>query len=785
MAFGQEMNTRRPVSRSDRSLIVALASACVLASCAGSATEEAAPDSATPAAPQSEPQSLLTGTVRTRDGAPVPSATVTGKELAPNSHDLMTGRTCGSSTDPAGRFSLDCAAGRYVVEVSADGYATSRRVLDSQSEHPAPKSFVLQPVVPLRGTVVDQQDNAVAGIDIVVADGSRRQRGLTDSDGRFAFENVAPGNVQVETSSGAVYGIASTVASPTHSSDLKLVVSAARPVAGKVVDSSAASKGIAGVQVVLASANSGVSFAAAAPTQNDGSFHTSAIPPGLYRVVTVGPLGIEIPNRLGSVVVDGAPTITIPTPQLESLRVNVPPSEGTTLTLRWRSDDDATYRQLGGGYLPAGTDSFEFPAVPKGRVLVEAVTRRGLAGTASVTVDASPAEVSIDMRPARELRGVVTSDGSPVSGGKVVLARGLTREAQPEMVAYDFRILETGEDGTFAARGLIGGVYSVTAYDGSSQRPPSSLPDPKDPTLPLFVSSTDDPSAHLNVDLAPCTSKIEGTVLTARGTPAAAVRVELIPEEVRSGFRNSAVTDAAGAFSLQTCEPTRALYAMDPATGDAGFWMPTSGTPTVVHLQRGTTVTGKIAGMTDVDALVSLEVTGLSVARHQYAFRGDSFEVGPLPTGTYAYALTTTTGYGEGTLTIGDSAVPGPTVDLIPWSRVSGRVVSGNGLPQRGIRVVIDLAPGQRQAPDSLFPHEIAQTTTDDDGRFAFERMVRGKGTLVLWSEEPLLHDSPARTRNRFGAFASAEAYLPVSTRGNADVEIGEVVVITDERSGQ
>jgi len=107
----------------------------------------------------------LTGTVKTVDGAPVPSATVTV---------VQAGRTISATVDERGAFTLPEAALPAIVEVSARGFATVRKLVDR-----SPVEFTLAPASIRESVVVSA---ATTPADAPWRDGASGQTVISITD---------------------------------------------------------------------------------------------------------------------------------------------------------------------------------------------------------------------------------------------------------------------------------------------------------------------------------------------------------------------------------------------------------------------------------------------------------------------------------------------------------------------------------------------------------------------------------------------------------------------------
>jgi protocatechuate 3,4-dioxygenase beta subunit len=171
------------------------------------------------------PALTLTGTVEDPDGKPIPGAKA--------NVSLIRGWGCGTpakeaATNDQGRFELSCLPQRqeYGVQARAEGYwrnAIRTGIINRITDREAVGSIILKrPILSVSGVVVDETGKAVDGIPVYLrGEGQPRLSSKTDAGGKFAFDKICQGPVEINAKNKTLFGTAETQGG---AKDVKLIV---------------------------------------------------------------------------------------------------------------------------------------------------------------------------------------------------------------------------------------------------------------------------------------------------------------------------------------------------------------------------------------------------------------------------------------------------------------------------------------------------------------------------------------------------------------------------------
>ena len=171
------------------------------------------------------PALTLAGTVEDTDGNPIAGAKT--------SLSLIRGWGCGTPvkeviTNEQGRFELSCLPQRqeYGVQAKAEGFWRNQittgiinRTIDQEEIGPI---ILKRPILTVSGIVVYANGKSVADIPVYLhGEGQPDPRSKTDADGRFVFEKVCCGPIQINAKNDSFFG---KIETEGGAKDVKVVV---------------------------------------------------------------------------------------------------------------------------------------------------------------------------------------------------------------------------------------------------------------------------------------------------------------------------------------------------------------------------------------------------------------------------------------------------------------------------------------------------------------------------------------------------------------------------------
>ncbi len=591
----------------------------------------------------------------------------------------------------------------------------------------------------LEGQVIDADEQPVGGATVVIDSNPPREL-VTEEDGSFAFDTLAPRTYRVEARQGD--GLAGPVGVHLSASSEPVVLQL-REAARVVVTVTRADSGavIAGALVELrdlAAVTSETGADGVATLRGvGGGWHTVKVSaPGMAAVyeeiTTNGEPGTEthlaVRLRAGvtvaGIVTDGGAPV-------EGARV-IP--EGAA---RWTSFDprlDGVVTDAKGRWRLAGLprDSLRFrafhasyaPGITPPIALADGVDREG---------------VVITLERGAKLRGaVVDASGAPVAGAEVRVATDDTRWSLVRHAGCD-------ASGRFEMTGLPRRIVRVIAVaDGSSSA----------------VATVDLASAsEVTLSLANVQS-ISGVVVTSSGEPVPEARVVAEPvsgddhlEHVSGRLRGraSAIADGAaqftltglepGAYTVRAIRPGEASEVLDMRPGvrvDAGA----AGAKIVVD--DLSTVVGKVT-FADGSAPRDVSVQIGDAAPRWSSDPAGAFRLEGVPTGKVfvrvdgpelvAEALT------EVTLAAGEVTDLG-TITVQRGRKLAGVVVDASGQPVAGALIVVAKeiqGDGAQPVPEPRV--DLDQVVSGADGRYVLRGI--GSGTYMVLADHDTIGRSP------------------------------------------
>ncbi|MEE8526141.1 MAG: carboxypeptidase regulatory-like domain-containing protein, partial [Thermoanaerobaculia bacterium] len=236
----------------------------------------------------------LRGLVEDPEGAPIARASVWLSEDAGPSQpglDLLRLGEPVAETDARGRFRIEDLPPRQKIdlEVGREGYL-SATILGVELPHPDPIQVTLEPGSSIRGRVVDENDEPIAGARVTVRaqdppagtvavrhEAKESKSTRTDAGGEFLIAGVVAGKVAVEASaSGFQPSSALAVELPEGGTvdDLELVLAHAAVIEGRVTNFR--DEPVAEARVLLARSS--------ARSDAEGWYRLDQAPPGVQTI---------------------------------------------------------------------------------------------------------------------------------------------------------------------------------------------------------------------------------------------------------------------------------------------------------------------------------------------------------------------------------------------------------------------------------------------------------------------------------------------------------------------
>ncbi len=468
---------------------------------------------------------VLTGTVASESGQPVPGANVALVQ-AGNGGGFGPGGGAGAQTnvtDTAGAFRFDhLGAGRYRVEASLGSRTSTPVDVVLQAGQP-PQDVVLQLQVgvTIQGTVSGLPAGMVNGMT-VGANGpdSYAQSMRLGADGTFEFDNVPTGIVTLR-------GTATDPSGSTRSTTKQVATSADQPVfavqlvfdqgftlSGRV---SQGGQPVSGA-MVFASLQGGGGRQASATTDGGGSYQLTGLQEGTY---TVNALSAQAgASQRQTIAVDSDQTLDIVFPSAKIAGRVVDAESNTALanaTVAIRSDDPNA--PGGPGQRPATTDtSGQFSFTGLGEVTYTLSTSRAdyQVDTRDVAAtDQGTDGLVITLTRAAGI-GVKVQDGLSGVPLPSVMVRVFDTQSAPVFGPVPIALDSSGQG---EIPSLPPGTYSVVA--GASGYAPVQLDGVAVPSATVAIYLT--PGGTLLIQAGPKTlakGTVTGTIASATGRPA-------------------------------------------------------------------------------------------------------------------------------------------------------------------------------------------------------------------------------------------------------------------------
>jgi hypothetical protein len=452
------------------------------------------------------------------------------------------------TTDDLGAFRIDgLAEGHYELTVSATGRQPARQIVVVPADSdPEPVIIRLDPGLELRGRVETATGEPAIGLTVaaigassrITGGGSARERTSTrtSGDGSFAFDDLAPGDYQLEVRSEDGHA-ADATATAGQPEEVVLRLDAGEVLTGVVLSEDGAPIVAAEVAVFSASRSGPPPVGV---TDDSGRFRLKGIRGGTVTVFAMAEGYIRGSEKVEVVAGKGA-ELELQLKRGATVVGKVSGLAGSDL------EQCSLFSDQGGRAKPASDGSFTLTGVEAGEREISAYLQSdGRRRSVRVTVpeEGVSEPVVIDFAAGVTLSGQVLRNGSGVQG-MTVSASGVGVRALASTVSE--------VDGTYRLDGLEPGEYEIAALSraGESLAGEHVLLE-TDAELDLMV-----PSGRLSgwVLEADSDRPIEGATVTVSGSGLPAVA-------------RTVVTDASGSFSVDDL-PSREYRVAAEATGRA------------------------------------------------------------------------------------------------------------------------------------------------------------------------------------------------------------------------
>ncbi len=501
----------------------------------GSAPGVAVP-SETPVRIVLQPTARVAGRTLDPEGKPVAGASVflseqESKSLGGQSVLMPSGRFHRGTADDEGGFSFDgVSPGPFTLSARAprrqEAELANLEVKGGQDL--TGLDLVLAPGAEVAGKVLSPEGRPVPETEVAVVEASENGfpsfsplRATTDGDGQYRIEGIPPGKHTLEAHAEGYRRAVRDVELTPAAAAVDFALERGLEASGRVVDD--AGNPVPGARLLLVAGQNAFDSPRTV-SGADGTFRFSGLQDGTYRLAALKD-GYTSDRKGTTVTLAGAPvsglevklsgggTITgrltgVELSQLSQVRVSTNRAE------LGRVDSEGVYQIL---------------HVPPGEWTVTAVVPdTPLHAEGHVTLEPGAREARLDLQlgGGRTLTGMVTSNGEPLAGASLSLARPKTEMGQTAA---------TDHQGGFRFGGLEDGVYDL------------GVSTPKGAQHHESVEISGD--REIRVELR--TASLAGRAIDAAdSSPVSGVRISLRPTVEGPTLFGDATTDARGAFRL-------------------------------------------------------------------------------------------------------------------------------------------------------------------------------------------------------------------------------------------
>jgi protocatechuate 3,4-dioxygenase beta subunit len=551
-------------------------------------------------------QTKIGGVVRDAGGGVIAGATV--------SVDLAE-----TTTGTDGAYALCASRGRRTIVARADGYADESVELALASDRIV-RDFALGPEAIVTGTVVRADGGAPVADALVEVRGSTRTA-QSGEDGRFRLGGLAAGRQRLAARADglATAGDVEVVAQIGSDRDVTLRLTGLARVSGVVLQ---AAQPVAGAIVRFEDRRAG--FSADATTDEHGAFAIGVTPSSLTIDVdghACKPNTVEVRPGGASLQLEVTPLGSISGKVLRAK--NPAPGAHVTFTAKTGSGRSTSADADDQG-------SFTLTGVGPGWGTIVAVDATGAVSSEpklqEVADGAAIRDLTLELDRDASIAGVVVDEkGAPLGG--------VTVEAWRQG-GGDRAVDDTGPDGTFAIRPLLGGgTYHLRAYPTAGDVRP--LPDAGDPVL----VDLPDGASHVNgvhmVIARAALGRIVGRVVRDDGSPIADVTVSAVYGLGLEDPDATVVTGADGTFVLEgLADGDYRVDARTPSGATARAYPSHVGTDVTLTIPADGELDGTVSGFT-TSPLVSIGCMLPNVSLQAEIGPDGRFRFEALPAGRY------------------------------------------------------------------------------------------------------------------------------------------------------
>ena len=684
---------------------------------------------------------VLSGVVYDGLGGTISGGLIEVKRIAVDDVPAFARAPIVARSDEDGHYQVSVRSGSQIVTVRSEGYAKSTNQVLVNTEG-ATYDVHLLPAGRIEGVVVDAKSKQPvagalvsleeAGTGILVGTGGDA---VSDPDGRFVIEGVAPGLHDVRGSEGSratseEVRVALSLGEVVE--DVTLEISPQLYVRGRVIDEQQRPVARVMVQAIAAT-----NMVVGEPTDSEGRYFLGPIKSGDYMISA---------TRMSSMVPDlVASSVTLGTDPLEDHDIVVT----TRATVRGRVEGGgastvvrvevagsgssaAVARQLGNSFLSAHCDedgNFELRDVIPGEVIIAADDSS--LGKAQVGVRVPPSglddvQLALSMRAGVHVR-VVDVEGHSVAGVALLLSQ---EGARPRLRAGSMFMgdtLRTDEDGRASSGTLSPGRFSLSATQAGT-----ALKIESEQAVTLTEGWQD-----VEVVVLADRGGLEIRTVDENGAPKEGVVVSV--QTGASALTSLTGDDGAALFDAVGVMGTKLLVSLtDPLGGANVKKLATVGVRLEVVIPVGqrllVDVTGFGRGYVEVDGVAGKRRRDYDGQRERAMFAG-------LVRGQYSVRVVGTEGYGNSVVTLPDQESVRP--EKLRWAQVQGRVLSADGTPASGLPVIVKGTEGFSPDTDITSVASMAGIVTDKDGRFQVKRCFSGSNVLSFAGDGVYYKGSP------------------------------------------